>query len=104
MVESSGTPGNRVVAVFTRFRCWQMGIGFANRVHIVMTGGAPGGDARMIETHILPGLIGGMAVVTSRIGYDMIRGFAGGGRAIMATGAGPDHDGMVEQHLSPVGG
>ncbi len=58
----------------------------------------------MIETNIQPGLIGGMAVVTGCIGYDMIRGFAGGGRAIMATGTGSDDDGMVEQHLGPVGG
>lgn len=45
MVESTGTPGDRVVAVFTGFRCWQMGIGFTNRIHIIMTGVAPGGDA-----------------------------------------------------------
>ncbi len=73
MIESAGAPGHRIMAVFARLSGRNMGIGFTDRIHIVVAAFASAGNAAVVESDTGPGLIRDMAVVTCSRGLDMIR-------------------------------
>lgn len=72
MIKSAGTPGHRTMAVFARLLGWNMGIRLADCIDIVMAGLTTRGNTGVIKSDICPGDIGDVAVITGRIGLDMI--------------------------------
>ncbi len=73
MIESACTPGDRVMAILTRLCGWNVGIGFSDRIHIVMTTLTATGYIGVIESHTAPVLVRDVAVVTRCSSLHMIR-------------------------------
>ena len=103
MIETAGAPGNGIVAVLTGLRGGNVGIRFTGGIHPIVAGFTTAGDATVIEAHRRPGFVGDMAVVTGRIGLDMIGRLTCCGYPVMTAGTGTGHDGMVEIDLRPTG-
>lgn len=104
MIEYTGAPCNRVVAVFTGLAGRDMGIGFPNRIHIVVAILTTAGDIAVIESDAGPGLVRDMAVVARRIGLHMSGRFTRGGDTVMTACTGTGNDGVVKVDLRPTGG
>lgn len=99
MIEGTGGPGHRGVAILTWPGGRDMGRRFADGIHIVVATFTSRNDAGMVEPHIQPGGIGDMAVVTRDIGRDMIDRLAGGGIAVVTAGTGTRYHGVIEIDL-----
>lgn len=102
MIKSTGTPGHRIMAVFTRFISRNMGVRLTDRIDIVMTGLTIRCNTGMIKSDTCPGDIGDVAVITGRIGLNMIGRFTRGGNTVMATFTRSGCDRVIKGDFRPV--
>jgi hypothetical protein len=76
-----------------------MGIGFTDRIYIVVTTLTTAGYTAVVEPDIAPGLVRDMAVVTGCRSLHVIVRFTCGGNAVMAAFTGSGNDGVIKIDL-----